>query len=117
MEVVRKEAVTTALAAGYKCGQRAVKNTYKATERRLEAIPILIKRIEDNRDKLELMVQGTPAEKSKSIARFNRSGWRASQAEVLAALAQDLAAQMAKDEHEPQETKKAFSTISKDLYY
>jgi hypothetical protein len=124
VEAIIKKAVKAAMKAGLEAGLVAgraevqkVDDAYKATERRLYAVPKLIKRVEDKRLQLvELQRIGSP-ERSKDIARFSVSGARLSDDEKLDALLQDITAQIARDEYEIETIKKAVERIEDDPYY
>lgn len=87
------------------------RDAYRTTERRLYALPVLIKKVEDARERLvELLQTGAP-ERSKDVARFTRTGVRLSVSEILEALENDIKADIAADEHEIAVIKKALENI------
>ena len=95
-----KVAVGEAIVAGRAMAVSNSKEAFKATERRLYAIPVLEKKIADDKAKLvELRTIGSP-EYSKSIVRYQRSGYRTSPEEMLEAMVQDLEAKVSMDENE-----------------
>lgn len=117
IDAIIQRAVKAGLAAGRSQAEQTTKDAYRATERKLYALPLLIKRVEDNRQRLvELEQSGTP-ERSKDILRFSRTGIRLTTEEKLDALKTDIKAQIAADEYEIETIKKALKNIEGDHYY
>lgn len=117
IEKIIKSAVQAGLEAGRIQAGRTVTNAYKATERRLYALPVLKKKVEDARERLkELQSMGLPG-RSKDVIRFSRSGRRLSPEEILEALIQDVKASIAADEFEIETIEKALDNIRDDQYY
>jgi len=115
-EVIR-ETVDVALLAGRIQAGREVVDTYKKTEQRLYAYPVILNKIESDKKYIdELAEHGAPT-KSKSITRFSRSGLRLSPDEILDVLLQDLYARIAADEYEADTIAAALATIEDDPYY
>lgn len=112
-----KEAVNAGLQAGRVQASKAAGDAYKATERRLYAYPVLVEKIQDDKDRLQELQQNGAPEKSKSIVRFSRSGVRLTPDEILDALVADTQATIAADECEVAEIKAALETIQADAYY
>jgi DNA-directed RNA polymerase specialized sigma24 family protein len=109
--------IEKAVNAGLKAGRREAEDIYKATEKRLYALPVLEKRIKDNQQRLvELQTQGSPR-RSKDIRRLSRPGMRLSPDEILEVLIADVEAAIAKDEYEVETIKKALENIKDDPYY
>ena len=68
--------IQKAVNAGRAQGMSIAKVAYKATERRLYALPVLRQKVEDDKEKLEqIKTHGAP-DRSKSIVRFSRTGYR-----------------------------------------
>ena len=112
-----KEAVNAGLTAGRLQGAKIAGDAYKATEKRLYAYPVLLRKIKDDDVKLaQYHVHGAP-ERSKSITRFSRTGVRLTPDEIADALIQDLTATMAADQHEADTIAAALETIKDDPYY
>lgn len=113
IEAVIREAVQ----AGRLQGMDMARDCYKATERRLYALPILRKKIIDDENQLaDLLEHGMP-ERSKSIVRFSRSGCRLTPEEMLEAVICDLEATIASDEHEIETLERALEHIKDDPFY
>ena len=112
-----KEAVDAGLRAGRVQGTSMVRDAYKATEKRLYAIPILQKKIEDDKEKLEELLEHGPKRQSKDIVRFKRTGYRIDPEEMLGALIQDLEATIAADENEIETVYRAMESFADDPYY
>ena len=68
------EIIRQAVEAGWAAAKSSPKDAYKATERRLYALPVLRKRIEENRESLEELRTYGVRGKSGSITRFCKSG-------------------------------------------
>ena len=112
-----KEAVNAGLQAGRLQAERVANDAYKATERRLYALPVLVKKVEDNKQRLEELKQTGAPERSKDVIRFTRPGVRLSASEILEALIHDIEAGIASDEAEIDTVKKAVRNIEGDPYY
>jgi len=112
-----KDAVQAGLDAGRTQAERTATNAYKATERRLYALPVLKKKVEDAKQRLaELQHMGLPG-RSRDVIRFSRSGRRQSPEEILDVLIQDVEASIAADEFEIETVEKALGNIEDDVYY
>lgn len=110
-EIIQKAVFATRLAA-----ERETKDTFKATEARLYAYPILKLRIEDKQEELvEIQTIGV-RKKSKSIVRYQKSGVRLSEEEITEAVIKDIEAQIAGDEKECETIEKAVSLLGGDPY-
>lgn len=90
---------------------------YKATERRLRALPDLQEKVEADKAQLAEYEAGIVRGRSKDIIRFSASGSRVSPEEKLDALKQDLAARIAADEYEIGLIENALKVIENDPYY
>ena len=109
--------IQDAVNAGIHAARRIKLNSaYKETERRLYSLPILIKKVEEDKAQLsDLLSQGVP-EKSKSIVRFSRTGYRVDPMEMLDAITQDLQVNIAVNEYEITVLIKAMKKIQNDAY-
>lgn len=109
--------IQKAVNAGRMQGMGVAKDAYKATERRLYAIPVLKLKVKEDREKLEeIKTYGAP-QRSKSIVRFSRTGIRLTQEEILEALVMDMEATIAADTYEIECVEKALTAIEADTYY
>lgn len=109
--------IQKAVNAGRAQGMSIAKDAYKATERRLYALPVLRQKVEDDKEKLEqIKTHGAP-ERSKSIVRFSRTGYRLTPEEMLEANIKYLEATIAADEYEIECVEKALTAIEADTYY
>lgn len=113
MEAIIKLAVE----AGRISAERSARDAFKATERRLYALPVLRKKLEDDRDRLTELRQHGPRGRSKSITRFSKSSVRLSPEEIFEAVVMDMEATIASDEYEVENMDKALAQISNDDYY
>lgn len=109
--------IKKAVEAGRISAERTAKDAFKATERRLYALPVIRERLADNREKLAEIMQYGPRERSKSITRFVKSGVRLSPDEIFEAVVMDMEATIAADEYEIEAMEKALATIADDEYY
>jgi DNA-directed RNA polymerase specialized sigma24 family protein len=109
--------IERAVEAGRAAGRKQADDTYKATERRLYALPVLIKKVEDAKGRLKELEQTGAPQRSKDVIRFARSGVRVSPEEILDALVLDIKASIAADEHEIETMKRALLQIENDTYY
>ena len=112
-----EEIIRRAVEAGSRSASRNVKDAFKATERRLYGLPILRRKLAEDKEKLEEVKESGPAKRSKSITRFSKSGVRLSPEEIFEAIVSDLEATIAADEHEIQTMERALETIAEDEYY
>lgn len=112
------EIIRQAVEAGWAAAKSSPKDAYKATERRLYALPVLRMRIVENRENLEeLRIYGVRG-KSGSITRFCKNGgMRLDPEEAKDRLVQDLESRIAFDQMEVDTMEKALSTIAGDAYY
>ena len=109
--------IQKAVNAGRMQDMSVAKDAYKATERRLYAIPVLKLKVKEDREKLEeIKTYGAP-QRSKSIVRFSRTGIRLTQEEILEALVMDMEATIAADTYEIECVEKALTAIEADTYY
>lgn len=109
--------IRRAVEAGIKAGQRAPDNAYKATERRLYALPVLVRKVEDAQLRLKELEQTGAPGRSKDVIRFARTGVRVSPEEILDTLTVDIRATIAADEYEIETMQKALKLIEDDTYY
>lgn len=111
------EAVKTAVQAGKVAASSTAKDAYHDTERRLYALPDLARKVEQDKESLDEMIRFGPRERSKSIVRFQRTGYRATPEEMYEAILRDLEATIAADEHEIDTMRRALANIEDDPYY
>lgn len=110
-EIIQKAVFATRLAA-----ERETKDTFKATEARLYAYPILKLRIADKQEEINEIQTAGVRKRSKSIARYQKNGIRLSEEEIAEAVIKDIKAQIAGDEKECETIEKAISFLSSDPY-
>lgn len=109
--------IKMAVEAGRISAERTARDAFKATERRLYALPTLRQKLEDNRERLEEIKTYGPRQRSRSITRFVKSGVRLTPEEIFAAVVMDMEATIAADEYEVEAMERALSTIADDEYY
>lgn len=109
--------IKLAVEAGRVSAERSSKDAYKATERRLYALPVLRRKLADDKERLEEIRQYGPRERSKSITRFIKSGVRLSPEEIFEAVVMDMEATIAADQYEIDAMEKALDVIKDDDYY
>jgi len=111
------ETVNAAFLAGRTQAESTAKNTFKATERRLYALPVLQRKIKNDKELLEEYETHGTHERSKSFVRFQRTGYRASPEQMLDAVISDLKATIATDENEIATVRRALEAFKDDPYY
>ena len=104
-----------AVIAGRLAAERMPKDSYKATEARLAALPDIRAKLEDDRKALADMKSGK--DRNWYVIRFLKSGSRLTPEEVLKALTMDLEAAITADEYEIEVMERALAIISDDPYY
>lgn len=109
--------IKKAVAAGRLSSERAAKDAYKATERRLYAVQVLRKKLQDDLEKLAEIKRYGPQQKSSSITRFMKNGVRLTPEEIKEALIMDMEAGIAADRFELEVMDKALAEIGNDEYY
>lgn len=117
-------AIIKAVNAGIEAGRKqavqveqAKFDAYKATERRLYALPDIREKVDQDKESLlELLDHGTKG-RSKDICRFKYSGQRLSEEEIVDALAKDIEATIAKNVHEIELIEDALAPLTSDTYY
>ena len=116
-----KAIITEAVNAGIRAGRAqaitSAKDPYRATEKRLYALPILEGKNTNDKTVLKELTTNGSQKRGKSIVRFSRSGYRVSPEEMLEGIVRDLCATMAADEHEIVTVRCALEVISADKYY
>jgi len=117
IDVAVKRAVDEALTAGNLQAKKDVDDSYKATEKRLHAYPVLLRKIENDKGKLEELQAHGAYSNSRSLIRFNRSTTRLSPEEIVEALTRDLETTIAADQYEVDTIEDALEEIQHDPYY
>jgi hypothetical protein len=118
IEAIIDKAIERALAATRVMQTDNTKSVYKQTERRLYALPHLLEKAEEDKERLEEMQEsGTLQGKSMSIVRFTAGGLRADPEDMFESVVTDLQAHMAADLQEINEMQKALRSIERDSYY
>ena len=117
IDISVKKAVQAALVIGQLQAAKTVDDAYKDTEKRLHAYPILLAKLDDDKEQLQELTTHGARERSKSLVRFTRTTTRLSPDEILAALIQDLTATIAADQYEADTIAGALQTIEHDPYY
>lgn len=109
--------IKRAVAAEHLAAERSVRDAYKAIERRLYAVPVLRKKLEDDMACLAEIKQYGPQQKSSSITRFMKNGIRLTPEEIQEVLIMDMEAGIAADQYELDNIEKALAGIADDEYY
>lgn len=121
IEAIIKHAVDAAFQAGKGSQKAESVEPYKLTERRLYALPHLEEKIKADKENLEFYDRGDGITQhqgvSKSIIRFERTGYRVSPEDMQDALVRDLEARIATDEEEVRVVKAALGAVAQDYYY
>lgn len=110
-EIIYKAVIAQRIAS-----ERQPQDTFKTTEKRLYAYPVIKLKIADDRGKIEdIHDYGAPT-KSKSITRFQRSGVRIGTDDIAEAIIINTTADIAENELEIETIDKALSIIADDPY-
>jgi len=117
LEEIIDIAVQRAIQAGAAQASASAKDAFKATERRLYALPIMFKKLKTDSENLEEMKAVGLKQRSKDIVRFNRSGYRVDPEDLAAAIEQNLEATIAQTQHEIDTMRIAMETFKHDPYY
>lgn len=97
--------------------ERSVKDAYRATERRLYALPDIRAKLADDKESLSDVKKYGVRNASRSVTRFLKSGVRLTPEEILSAVVMNLEAEIAADEHEVGVMERALESIADDDYY
>ena len=100
-----EEIIKKSVNAAVRAAQQAPKDAYKATEKRLYALPYLKQKCEDDRELYQELLTYGPRQKSKSIVRFQKNGVALTPDEIFSAIKQDINA-----------VERAIATIQGDRY-
>ena len=103
MQITKQEIETMiqqAVLAGKAAADTSAKDFYKATERRLYALETLRAKIAEDKGRLEEIKKYGPAQRSKGIGRFMKTGVRLTPDEIQEAVVCDMEATIAADEYE-----------------
>lgn len=109
--------IKKAVEAGRLAAERQPKDAYKATERRLYALPVLRQKLADDKERMQELQEYGPRERSKSITRFTKGGVRLTKEEIFEAVVLDLQVEIDRDEFEIKTMETALQTIEGDEYY
>lgn len=109
-----ESAITMAVEVGRMVAARTAKDAFKATERRLCAIPDLREKLKDDEEELEKARRNGLKERSYSVPRF---GVKLPPEEIMKAVIMDLEASIAATKHELKAIEKALTSIQDDPYY
>lgn len=112
-----EEIIQRAVMAGRISAERTAKDTFKATERRLYAVPVLRQKLQDDRERLAELRKYGPRGKSKSIVRFTTGGSRLSPEEIFEVIVKDMEATIAADAYELEIMERALAYVQDDEYY
>lgn len=108
--------IRQAVEAGRMAEAKGSKDVYKSTEKRLYAYPVLKKKVEDDKERLEEFMKRGPRERSRSIVRFQKSGVRLTPEEIFETVKLDMEATIAADEEEISTIERAISKIESDKF-
>lgn len=93
-------------------------NSYKETEKRLYALPDLKKKVASDKGILaDIKKRGSLGRRSVDVVRFQRSGRRISEEEILEGYIQDQEANIARDVYEIKTIERVLKHIENDYYY
>jgi len=112
-----KEALNEAIEESRKQAKKEPDNYYKATERRLWALPDLKDKVNKDKQYLQDLIDNGLRSHSKDVVRFQRSGRRLSNEEILEALIKDIKAAIAANEYEIKVVEDALEPLTNDPYF
>ena len=112
-----EEAVNAGIKAGVAHAISNVKDAFKATERRLYALPILKKKVEADKVRLADFSEKGLKFHSAYIMRFKRTGYRVPAEDMLDAIIQDLQAGIAADENEIETLEQVLRVFEDDPFF
>ncbi len=112
-----EELIQKAVAAGRMSAENKPRDTYKSTEKRLYALPILRDKLAADRERLQELKTYGLRERSTSLVRFQRSGVRLSPDDILDAAIVDMEATIAADAFEISCIERALKAVENDTYY
>jgi hypothetical protein len=107
--------IKTIIATRLDCLQTP-KDIYNATEKRLYAYPVIKAKIKNDMELLERYLGGEKPSKSSWFMRFQKSGIRLTDEEILDTLLEDMRAKIAANEYEIETIDKALEFIKADQY-
>jgi DNA-directed RNA polymerase specialized sigma24 family protein len=110
-------AIERALKAGREQKAAEVKDAFKATEKRLYALPTLMLKVEEDEAWIvDIQISGSH-ERSQSLVRFGTSGVRLSEDEIVEGLIIERRSRIVADEQEIQTMQRALGIVRDDEYY
>jgi len=116
--------IQAAVKEGIEAGRKIAKKeeeakfvAYPATERRLYALPDIKEKVNKAREHLRDLADHGRQGHSKDICRFQFSGQRLSEEEIVDALTKDIQATIAKNIREIEEVEDALAPLTRDPYY
>lgn len=110
-------AVKKGIEAGLQLANKQTTDTYKATERRLYALPDLREKVEKDKEYLRDIEKHGLHRHSLDIIRFKKHGVRLSDEDIKEALVQDLLARIAADEFEIKTIEEAMEPVKGDEFF
>ncbi|MPM95975.1 hypothetical protein SDC9_143131 [bioreactor metagenome] len=120
INLIIEQAVGRAFEAGRMSVGQAQKEAYKMTERRLYAMPVIRKKLQEEMEDLNRLREENAPDivcHSTDIIRFRRSGVRLSDEDLLEVQILDFNARIAAKQHEIKEIERALEQIERDPYY
>ncbi len=117
VEAIIKKAVNEGIKAGITQAEQSKLNAYKSTENRLRAFPDLRDKVINDKEYLQELLEHGPRGHSNDIRRFQRSGVRLSEEELVYALSKDIEASIAKSEYEIKAIEDALAPLTNDSYF
>lgn len=112
-----EKAISEAIQAGRSQAEQRPKDIYKATERRLYAVPALREKVKKDKEYLQDVQMYGLGGHSKDIVRFKKSGTMLDDEDIEAAIIQDYMARIARDEFEIKTIEEAVAPLTSDPYY
>ncbi len=112
-----QKAVKEGIEAGRSQAEKKAQNAYKATERKLYAYPDLKAKIQADQEYLQDLQEYGLIRHSADIVRFQKSGVRLSDEDLLEGLIQDIKARIAVNEYEIKSIDDSLDPLTNDQYF
>jgi hypothetical protein len=117
IDLIIKKAVDAGIKAGRRETEQKPIDAYRATERRLYALPDVKDMVAKDKVYLQDIQANGLHGHSRDLIRFKRAGRRMTDDEILEAMIQDLEAKIAANEHEINIVEDALAPLTSDPYF
>ena len=111
-----EDIIHKAIAAQRIASEQQAHDTFRMTEKRLYAYPVIKLKIAADRERIEDMRQDGAPGMSKSVIRYQKPGVRLTPDEIAETIIEGMLADIARNEHEFEAIEKALGIIRGDSY-